>query len=176
MRNHLATRLIILGTIALALLGCRHTRFEIDKLPAGNYGRYIVGETSYARILDAIGPPRRIVKTGAGFAFFYEAMESDEYILTASYSQAKASISTGDIIAKRVSLFFNEEGKYLYSDVVTRKLHMGWGGLVGHNYMDSLFFETRDYPEFQRPQNRWGALFLDEEKIYPSVPLRRDQP
>lgn len=159
--------LIVLAFTFLALTnsGCSYSRVQIDRLPSARL-KLMRGQSSYSKVLESFGPPHDIVKTGDGFCFRYDELDAKEYKVTIDYRRARLSNSIGDLKHRRFVVFFNDEGRYLRSDVQTIFRDTGWGGVIGHTGIDSPFFNARNYKFERRDQRRWGGFFLDRDSDY----------
>lgn len=145
--------------------GCSYSRVQVDRLPSARL-QLTQGESNYSEVLEAFGPPHDIIKTGDGFSFRYDELDAKEYKATIDYRYARLSNSIGDIKHRRFVIFFNHEGEYLRSNFRTIIRDTGWGGIIGHTGIDSLFFNARNYKFERRDQRRWGAFFIDRDSDY----------
>ena len=163
---------ILSGILWANLSACSYSRVRVDRLPSAR-ARLTKGVSSYAEVMKSFGPPHDIEKRSDGFNFRYEELEAKEYKATLDYRNARLSASMGDIKHRRLIILFDDDGRYLSSNVETMIRDTGWGGIVGHTGIDSPFFNARNYSGDDKNRGRWGAFLLDRKSDHST---KKDSP
>lgn len=148
--------------VALGGSGCADLRFTRGPFLEADASALEPGESLLRDVLERLGPPDKLTRTGAGFAFLYERFDARERQFGVAVPFVEAlKLVVGRVTVRHQTLLleFDAEGALLARRLEDRSGRVGSGAAL---QLMVVVAPLADLSPFTRraPQHRWGAALL----------------
>ena len=153
---------ILLAALAVSLLaGCSTLYRRVDAGADFEEADFEAGATSHHEVLDALGPPNRMSKTGEGFAFLYESMLIRELQTGLAgrdgiWQLIKFSFADSKLFRDTLTLRFDHEGVLLAQAKSQTREGLGKSGAIQPLLTVQQIVDTSAYDDDATESLEWG--------------------
>ena len=155
-----ALRLAALAfVLAIGASGCADLHFTRGPFLRLEPSALAPGETRTRDVLSALGPPDKLSRVGAGFAFLYERFDARERQLSISVPRVdglKLVLGRGTARRQTLLLEFDADGTLLARRIEDRSGRIGSGGALQLVVVVAPLVDVSPLTD-RAPQHRWGA-------------------
>jgi hypothetical protein len=148
--------------LAVGAAGCADLRFRRGPFLEADASALVPGETRLRDVLERLGPPDKLSRTGAGFSFLYERFDARERQVGVAVPFVEAlKLVLGRVTVRHQTLLleFGADGGLLARRLEDRSGRVGSGGAVQLMVVVAPLAELSPFTE-RAPQHRWGAALL----------------